>query len=105
MLSRLDKILSYSSYSIAMKWNFVCIQQGGSGSLTSFTAPQDGLLQPHKVYCSLPKVYCTKDEISVITDLFAFFLTKLYGIIIIQVIARLISEISSQLLKEIENRL
>ena len=33
--------------------------RGGSGSLTSFTAPQEGLLQSHMVYYSLPKVYCT----------------------------------------------
>ena len=26
-----------------------------------FTAPSQDLLQPPKVYCSLPKVYCTKD--------------------------------------------
>ena len=51
---------------------------GGSGSLISFTAPQDGLLQPHKVFCSLTKFTkaslrftATKmrgTEISVITD-------------------------------------
>ena len=31
------------------------LPRGGSGSLTAFTAPQDGLLLPHKVYCSLTR--------------------------------------------------
>ena len=29
--------------------------RGGSGTLPSFTAPQEGLLHPPKVYCSLPR--------------------------------------------------
>ena len=42
---------------------FANYEEGGSGSLTSFTAPQDGLLHLKMVYRSLPKVYCSKDEI------------------------------------------
>ena len=42
---------------------FSPLRRGESGSLTSFTAPQDGLLQPHKVYCRLPKVYCSRPKV------------------------------------------
>ena len=57
---------------------FFSVRRGGSGTLPSFTAPQEGLLHPPKVYCSLPRFTAaslrftapkmTGTEISLITD-------------------------------------
>ena len=33
--------------------HFKSVEGGGSGSVTSFTAPKEGLLQPNMVYCIL----------------------------------------------------
>ena len=55
-------------YSLGNTLYYLMQHEGGQAAshhllhLKLFIAASQGLLQPYKIYCSLPKVYCTKDE-------------------------------------------